>query len=181
MFARSSIVLTLALSVLASPLASRQATGDNGACQQLLTTCAGSLVLNDTSLSNAWSIESCLFASTCHGGQRPVDDFLADLYSHVNGTGTTPTSANLVRVSDSFLQSISTDGSTISQQNFIDAFYSALNPTDGPWPVNSAVIDYYNRVATWTAFCTSSIPFSNFADYFQWSATVSSPGCSSSK
>jgi len=183
MFIRLSAVLAAALSVLASPLVTRQATGDNGACQQLHNTCAGALVLNTTSLANVWSIESCLFAATCLGpsGSHPVDNFLADLWTHVGGNGTAPASANLPRVPTSLLQSLSTDGSTISQQDFINGFYGSLNPTNGPWPVNTAVISYYDRISTWTAFCTSSIPFFNFADYFQWSASVSSPGCSPSK
>lgn len=96
MLARLSIILTAALAVLATPLSSRQATGDNGACHQQLLTCASSVDTAD--LSNAWSIESCVFGATCVGGQRPVDNFLAELWTQVGGTGTAPSSVNLPRV-----------------------------------------------------------------------------------
>jgi hypothetical protein len=143
MFPTLSLFVTASLYLLAvvdaAPPTKRQATGDNGACQQLVSTCAKAV---DPSLSNAFAIQSCVFAATCFGGKRPVDNFLASVYATKNPTGTTPPqSVNLARVTSTVcfalcfhpsathtdygqvLNAISTNGKSISQQNFIDGFY----------------------------------------------------------
>ncbi|KAF7971291.1 hypothetical protein HWV62_21442 [Athelia sp. TMB] len=123
--------------------------GDNGSCAQMHHICASSV---NAKVSNPWSYAECLFGASCFGGQHPVDDFLASIYSTVNnGTkGTAPTSINEPRVPAKVFASISTDGKVITQQNWIDGYYSHLGGTNGPYPTNaSVVIDYYNRIAVW--------------------------------
>jgi hypothetical protein len=112
---------------------------DNGACAQLAATCASEV---NNSLSNVFSIEACVFAATCFGGQRPVDDFLASLFTTKNGAnaGTPPQSVNLPRVSSSvrlipftssliynndnqLLNALSDNGKAVTQQHFIDGVY----------------------------------------------------------
>lgn len=130
-----STLLLLATAIASSQavVVKRQSSGDNGSCQALFNTCAARV---DHSLSNVFAIESCLLGASCFGGQRPVDDFLAALYGSLNGTGTPPASVNLARVPtsvSSWLLSYTSplkqspqvfnalgDGSTVTQQNFID-------------------------------------------------------------
>jgi len=94
------------LFLLATALASTQARNvhrrssseDNGSCQALFNICADHV---EPSLENVFAIESCLFGASCFGGQHPVDDFLASLYSSVNCGGTAPESVHLARVPSS--------------------------------------------------------------------------------
>ncbi|RPD60984.1 hypothetical protein L227DRAFT_574613 [Lentinus tigrinus ALCF2SS1-6] len=73
------------------------------------------------------------------------------------------------------MQEISTDGSTITEQNFIDGFYHALDASNGPWPTSVEVVqDYWSSIVDWTAVCSRGIPFKNFADYFVYSSYVKS-------
>jgi len=156
----------------------RQSSEDNGSCQALFKTCAGHV---DPSLSNVFAIESCLWGAACFGGQRPVDDFSASLYGSLNGTGTPPASVNLARVPISVFDAIG-DGKTVTQQNFIDGYYGQLSASNGPYPTSaSIVISYFDRLAIWTGFCPGGpgIPYMNFADYYQYSSSVSSTACSS--
>ncbi|KAF5309257.1 hypothetical protein D9619_012698 [Psilocybe cf. subviscida] len=169
------VALATAVSVVqASPtLTARQS--DNGYCSQLLTICAAA----PNTLTNPWSSKACIFGATCFGGQRPVDGFLSALAGAKN-TSSALASVNAPRVSQSVFDSISTNGQVITQQNYIDGVFGTLATTNGPFPDASFVINDYQRVTVWTAFCNGQgVPFKNFADYYQFSATVSSPGCAS--
>ncbi|KZV63270.1 hypothetical protein PENSPDRAFT_738893 [Peniophora sp. CONT] len=173
MLSSSLLLLSVAFSAYAAP--SKRQSEDNGSCQALQTTCAASV---KPDLSDAWNIKACVFGATCFGGQRPVDGFLAAVHSDRGLSGPAPASVNLPRVTTALFNSISTDGKTVSQQNFIDGFYSSLDTTVGPYPTNvQYVIDLFGNVQDWTAFCSSAVPFQNFADYFQYSSSVNSPGC----
>ncbi|VDB90084.1 unnamed protein product [Peniophora sp. CBMAI 1063] len=174
MVSASLLVLSLgALSAFAAP--SKRQSADNGSCRALQTTCAGSV---KSDLSDAWNIKACVFGATCFGGQHPVDGFLAAVYADRGLSGTAPQSVNLPRVTTSLFNSISTDGKTVSQQNFIDGYYSSLDATGGPYPTSAQyVIDLFGNLQDWTAFCNAAIPFQNFADYFQYSSSVSSSNC----
>ncbi|VDB99961.1 unnamed protein product [Peniophora sp. CBMAI 1063] len=170
----SLFVLSLAASALAAP--SKRQSEDNGSCRALQTECAATV---KSDLSDAWNIKACIFGATCFGGQRPVDGFLAAVYADRGLSGTAPASVNLPRVTTSLFNSISTNGQTVSQQNFIDGYYSSLDATGGPYPTNPQyVIDLFGNLQGWTAFCNAAIPYQNFADYFQYSSSVSGPGCS---
>lgn len=102
------------------------------------------------------------------GGQRPIDGFIATVFSAKGGSGTAPASLTETRLSSDVFGSISTDGQTITQQNFIDGWYSQLSAVGGPYPSDGSdqVISYYNRIATWAGFCPGSgVPYQNTADY----------------
>ncbi|KAF9465605.1 hypothetical protein BDZ94DRAFT_1214436 [Collybia nuda] len=180
MFSSLSLLVTTSLYLLAvvdaAPSAPSKRQSDNGACQQLTTNCVNAV---DKSLNNVFAIESCVLAASCFNGQRPVDNFLAFVSAAKNGNSVPPPqSVNLPRVTSTVMNAISTNAKFISRQNYIDAFYGQLSATNGPWPSNAdVVINYFERVAVWTAFCAGDIPFRNFQDYFQYSASVSSPGC----
>lgn len=97
MFSSLSLLATASLYLLtvvdAAP--SKRQT-DNGACQQLATTCVKAV---NPSLSNVFAIESCIVAATCFSGQRPVDNFLAFVSAAKNGNSAAPPqSVNLPRV-----------------------------------------------------------------------------------
>lgn len=63
---------------------------------------------------------------------------------------------------------MSTDGgNTLTQQNFIDAYYGQLSAVGGPYPSNTDLVDsYYQRIAVWAGFCPGQgVPYMNTADY----------------
>ncbi|KZV71767.1 hypothetical protein PENSPDRAFT_577135 [Peniophora sp. CONT] len=174
MIATTTLFLTFVLSAYAAP--SRRQSADNGSCRALETSCAAAV---KSDLSDAWNIKACIFGASCFGGQHPVDGFLAAVYSDRGESGAAPASVNLPRVTGSLFNSISTDGKTLSQQNFIDGYYSSLDATGGPYPTDvNYVIGLYEQLQDWTAFCSKPIPLQNFADYYQYSSSVSSNGCS---
>ncbi|KAF5310785.1 hypothetical protein D9619_007995 [Psilocybe cf. subviscida] len=173
----ATIVLSLALATEASPVhaainPSRRAS-DNGYCKQLLNICAAS----PNALSNPWSVKACLFGAGCFGGQRPVDGFLVAVAAAKHASSA-PASHNVPHISQAVFNSISTNGKAITQQNYIDGAFGTLATTNGPFPDATFVIQDFSRLAQWTAFCYGQgIPSKNFADYYQFSATVNSPGC----
>ncbi len=159
-------------------------------CQQLFI---DRVNVGPSVVSNPWATPACIYGATCFGGSRPVDDFLASVASTLNTTF--EASLDVPRVSSAVcainifscssysnfkqvFDQISTDGQVITQQNYIDGVFGTLAATNGPFPDASLVISSYQRVVIWTDFCNANgVPFQNFADYFQFSATVSSNGC----
>jgi hypothetical protein len=82
----STLLFFLAGCAAAAPPSRRQSE-DNGSCQAVQKTCAKSV---KSDLSNAWNIKACVLGATCFGGHRPVDGFLAAVYSQKGGKGTAP-------------------------------------------------------------------------------------------
>ncbi|VDC07814.1 unnamed protein product [Peniophora sp. CBMAI 1063] len=174
MVSASLFVLSLAASALAVP-SKRQSDTGNGSCRALQTECAATV---KSDLSDAWNIKACIFGATCSGGQHPVDGFLAAVYADRGLSGAAPKSVNLPRVTTSLWKSISADGTFVTQQNFIDGYYSSLDATGGPYPTDPQyVISIFRNLQDWTAYCNVAIPFQNFADYFQYSSSVDSSNC----
>lgn len=111
----------------------------------------------------------------------PVDEFIDVVYTYKNGTGAAPKSVDqkrlnepadvprsidLKRLNETVFDSITTDGATMSQQNFIDGWYSELSTVGGPFPPNTSLaISYYKRIAGWAGYCEHNVPYKNFADY----------------
>ncbi|EIM91609.1 uncharacterized protein STEHIDRAFT_108126 [Stereum hirsutum FP-91666 SS1] len=162
----------------AASLSALKRDADNGSCAQLERICVGEV---STQTLDLWAHNACLFGASCFGGQVPVDGFVASAWSSDGGNGTAPASLNLTRVTTDAFNSISTDGQSVTQQNFIDGYYSALDATGGPYPTDaSIVIDDFDRLASWTGFCPGTgqgIPYQNFADYYQYSSSVDSTAC----
>jgi hypothetical protein len=146
MFASTALLAAVSLHLLAvvgaAPAIKRQVASNNDVCQQLVSSCTRAV---DKSLSNVFAIQNCVFAATCFGGKDPVDNFLASVHATKNPIGTTPPqSVNLARVTSTVcfapcfhppathtdysqvLNAISTDGKSISRQNFVDGFYRYL-------------------------------------------------------
>ena len=100
MLAFSAVILSLSLSSLAiSPVAVRQESSDNGSCKALQATCTAHV---KSDLSNVFALKECVVGASCFGGHRPVDDFLAAVYSSKHGgQGAAPSSVNLPRVTTS--------------------------------------------------------------------------------
>ncbi|KZV71813.1 hypothetical protein PENSPDRAFT_684310 [Peniophora sp. CONT] len=170
MFSAPILVLSLGLSVFAAP--SKRQSADNGSCRALQTTCAASIKAD---FSDVFNHKACIFGATC---LTPVDGFLAAVHNDRGLSGPAPQSVNLPRVTTSLFNSISTDGKTVTQQNFIDGYYSSLDATSGPYPTDAQyVIELFARLQAWTAFCGAAIPFQNFADFFQYSSSISSSNC----
>ncbi|EIM91645.1 uncharacterized protein STEHIDRAFT_108151 [Stereum hirsutum FP-91666 SS1] len=159
-FSITTIVsLVTASATLVSSASIMRPDGDNGSCAQLHRICAGQVQYD---LNNVWAIESCLFAGICYERQSAnLDHFLAP-----------PNSLTSQRVPPPVFVTISKGGQTSTQQNYIDAYYGTLDVTHGPYPTSPepAIFDYH-RMASWTGFCDGVIPYQNFADYFQFSAT----------
>ncbi|KAF7977602.1 hypothetical protein HWV62_3210 [Athelia sp. TMB] len=175
--------LVLASVLYATATSAAAAASDNGACAQMKTICQKAV---DEDVTNPWSIEACVYGASCYAGSDPVDTFLKHVYEGKNHDYTCfegyPTSKLAPRVSSKVLDAISTDKKIITQQNFIDGFYNTLDSTKGPYPSSTSVVaSYYDRLTSWTSYCNGNIPVSNFADYFQYSSTVNSVYCASSK
>lgn len=61
---------------------------------------------------------------------------------------------------------MSTDNATLTEQNFIDAWYGELSSVGGPYPDNTdLVVEYYDIIAAWAGFCDEGIPMQNVADF----------------
>ncbi|EIM91624.1 uncharacterized protein STEHIDRAFT_108133 [Stereum hirsutum FP-91666 SS1] len=167
----SFVALLAASSTLVGGASLKRQSGDNGSCAQLGRICAGD-VQND--LSNLWAVESCLFAGVCfERNGSSLDGFYGNLWVELGHTSRPPLTLYTPRVTQAVFNSISNNGPGITQQNFIDGYYAALSATGGPYPDNALVIGDFHRIATWTDVCGAGqgIPYSNFADYFQYSAT----------
>ncbi|KAH9474800.1 hypothetical protein JR316_0013265 [Psilocybe cubensis] len=164
--------LSLALSASASP-ARRTTTF----CEQLVVSCAAA---GPQSITNPWTIPACIFGATCFGGSSPVDAFLIAVATERGDPSSAHASLSLPVLTVETFNNISTDRVVITQQNFIDGVYSALDASNGPYPDVSSVISSFQSISVWTQFCSNrGIPWKNFADYFKYSATVDSPGCTS--
>ncbi|TFK83447.1 hypothetical protein K466DRAFT_602852 [Polyporus arcularius HHB13444] len=126
--------------------------------------------------------DACLLGSACPPGflgpangtlptRRNVQLFLRALVGDKE-PGREPPHAEDLRVPTSILQQLSTDCKTVTEQNFIDGFYHALDASNGPYPDNVNIVkDYW----TYIADC-GGIPFKNFANYFVYSSYVKSGG-----
>lgn len=104
----------------AASLSALKRDADNGSCAQLERICVGEV---STQTLDLWAHNACLFGASCFGGQVPVDGFVASAWSSDGGNGTAPAILNLTRVTTDAFNSISTDGQTVTQQNFIDGYY----------------------------------------------------------
>jgi len=134
-------------------------------------------VVNRSTMSNVFDIDVCVFGASCFA--PGVNSFIATLHE---GVGTIPTSTQVPRVPNSLLSTIATNGQTISQQNYVDGYYRTITQHSGTFPANaSIVINYFDALADWSGPCPAtqpvSIPFKNFADYFEFSSTVTSNTC----
>ncbi|KAI0757636.1 hypothetical protein C8Q80DRAFT_1265523 [Daedaleopsis nitida] len=187
MLAFVSLVLSLALSAASSAIPIRRQGTDYPWCNALRATCEKQLV-NSTDFNDFLTHDACLFGSACPPDflgpddgplppRRNVQLFIRQVALDMRGSGYEPPHSEDLRVPTSLLQQISTNGNTITKQNFIDGFYHALDASNGPWPTNVSIVkDYFSYIVDWTAVCSGNIPFKNFADYFVYESYVKSSG-----
>ncbi|KAH7919564.1 hypothetical protein BV22DRAFT_1183768 [Leucogyrophana mollusca] len=134
----------------------------SASCMSLNNSCNAKTV----DLTNFYNYTSCVLLTTCfQGGENP-----AQVLAQSGAPATQP------RLTQTAFNSISGGNSYISQQNYIDAYYHAISITpNGTYPDSvDYVIGQWQAIAAWTGFCaTSNIPYSNFADWLEYS---SNPG-----
>ncbi|RPD60994.1 hypothetical protein L226DRAFT_560208 [Lentinus tigrinus ALCF2SS1-7] len=184
MLAFVPLVLSLALSAAAAAVPAEKRQGsDYPWCNALRATCEKQITNKD--YEDFFAHDACLFGSACPPDfpvsanstltqRRNVQLFLGAVVGDLE-PGREPPHSEDLRVPTSILQQISTDGKTITKQNFIDGFYHALDASSGPWPTNVDIVKgYWSYIVDWTAVCSGGIPFKNFADYFVYSSYVKS-------
>ncbi|KAH7927215.1 hypothetical protein BV22DRAFT_1007506 [Leucogyrophana mollusca] len=168
LFSAFGITALFASSVIAVPFVERQviAPPEDGpssvSCLSLRNSCNATTV----DLANFYNYTSCVLLTTCSQGSANPAQVLAEN----SAPATQP------RLTQTAFNSISGGNSYISQQNYIDAYYHEISITpNGTYPDNvEYVIGQWLAIAAWTGFCsTENIPYSNFADWLEYS---SSPG-----
>ncbi|KAH7919557.1 hypothetical protein BV22DRAFT_1040770 [Leucogyrophana mollusca] len=136
-----------------------------------------------------WQVEQCVLAGFCYAAENSTTDMLITYVDE--GQDTSDRSLQQERLSEALFYNMTGGASTMSQQNAIDAYYSALTGTyeslggplfamtpkqtsdDGPYPSSSEyVIYFWSLVSAWTGYCdTREIPYNNLADYLTYAAT----------
>ncbi|KAF8841851.1 hypothetical protein BDN67DRAFT_478599 [Paxillus ammoniavirescens] len=128
-------------------------------CLSLRNSCNATTV----DLSNFYSYTSCIMLTTCSQG--------VDNPAQVLSVSQAP--ASQPRLTEETFYSMSGGNSYMTQQNYIDAYYHAISVTpNGTYPDNvQYIIDQWQTIAAWTGFCdTLNIPYSNFADWLEYSS-----------
>ncbi|KAH7881860.1 hypothetical protein F5I97DRAFT_471926 [Phlebopus sp. FC_14] len=156
---------TLVGTALANPLLPRQIPPpldgpSSVSCLSLRNSCNATTV----DLNNFYSYPSCIMLTTCNAGSSTPYNTLID-----NNAPTTQ-----ARLTEETFYEMSGGKSYMTQQDYIDTYYHAISVTPGgtyPDSVNFT-IDQWNYLAAWTGFCDpTNIPYSNFADWLEYSST----------
>lgn len=135
-------------------------------CQAMFTQC-----IKDVDV-NYFAHASCVLGATCADGKKPVDDFITAV-AQQHGDNTKPTSLTQQRLTQTLFDSWSTDNETLTEQNFIDAWYSELDSIGGPYPNSTdLVVEYYDRIAAWAGYCDDGVPYNHTADYVSPSPAI---------
>jgi hypothetical protein len=133
----TTLILSASLHAVAAPAYTIPTISSDATCQKMFAQCGQVISADGT---DAWQHLPCIFAATCFGGQRPVAGLLYTAWEDKNqGQGTTsqaPAPANIPRVSQDLFNQIAPSGQ-LSQQNFIDGWYSYLDTVGGPYPPNA--------------------------------------------
>jgi len=142
-------------------------------CQAMFAKCVGDVD------DHVFSESSCTLCATCFDGPKPVAAFLTALSKQISATAPLLTALTQQRLTHDLFEDWThaddedNDNPTLSEQNFIDAWYSELKDVGGPYPNSTdIVVEYFDRIAAWAGFCDEGIPYNNTADYFQFSPTV---------
>ncbi|KII83659.1 hypothetical protein PLICRDRAFT_119190 [Plicaturopsis crispa FD-325 SS-3] len=165
MFAFSAALAALLVStVTATPHIIRQSTGPS-ATRSCLSLRDGSCNATNIDKSNIWNNTDCVLYAVCtYPTENP--SYVPIEYG---------ASTNQPRLTESTFKILSGGKDTMTQQAFIDAYYGAIsNIPNGTYPDSSAdVIQEWANVAAWTGDCsTMEIPYSNFADWLEYSSNA---------
>jgi len=154
---------------------------DNGSCAEMVSQCQ--LWVTQGLFQN----EYCVLASFCYAWSN-TDVLLLKEYPYYVSI---PTTSKQETLSVAVFYNMTGGASSMTQQNVIDAYYSALTDTwislggpfgaetpgettsSGPYPTsNEYVIDFWGMISAWTGFCdTRAIPYANLADYLSYAAS----------
>jgi len=141
---------------------------DSRSCLSLKDVCDTTTIADPT---NALSHPACIALVVCEGPTSFLQTF----------------PPNQPRLSLTAFNVVSNGSPVITQQQFIDFYYGTISSINATAPANGtliatpeypssvdAVIGWWQTAVAWTGFCsTSSIPYSNLADWIQY---VSAPG-----
>ncbi|EGN98977.1 hypothetical protein SERLA73DRAFT_181738 [Serpula lacrymans var. lacrymans S7.3] len=132
---------------------------DSKSCLSLRNACNA----NVTDLSNFYNNTACVLLTVC---SSPTENPASTLNS-MDAPATQP------RMTQAFFETFSGGSDSLTQQAYIDAYYHQISITpNGTYPasVNDVITDFTN-VAAWTGSCDSlNIPYSNFADWLEYSS-----------
>ncbi|KAJ8496397.1 hypothetical protein ONZ51_g1160 [Trametes cubensis] len=156
-------------------------SGPDSSCVSFVGLCVTSIVTGKVSVGSTsfWSDNVCTAAATCAGMgsvlnaaccagtcRKPLDIASLDynnVYAKIVGSCASQSG-----------------GCSMTWQPFVDWFYNTIQGTGtNIWPDSGDyVLDWWAKIATWTGFCEgndcadSAIPYSNFNDWFHYSAAV---------
>ncbi|KAF9238689.1 hypothetical protein BU15DRAFT_75132 [Melanogaster broomeanus] len=145
-------------------LLSRQYPGESDpssdvSCLSLSNSCNATTV----DLTNFYSYTSCIMLTTCMG-ESP---------SYTLSVSQAP--ANQPRLTEETFYSMSGGNTYMTQQNYVDAYYYAISVTPGGQYPDSVfyIQNQWATIAAWAGFCdTLNIPYSNFADWLEYSSVA---------
>ncbi|KAG1834987.1 hypothetical protein DFJ58DRAFT_719306 [Suillus subalutaceus] len=128
-------------------------------CLSLRNSCNATTV----DLSNFYNYTSCFLLTACSSGiENP-----AEVLDASKAPVTQP------RLTESVFYAMSKGNSYMTQQNYIDAYYSQISITpNGTYPDDvSDIVDQWMTIAAWTGLCaTGNIPYTNLADWLEYSS-----------
>ncbi|KAF8626792.1 hypothetical protein AX17_006451 [Amanita inopinata Kibby_2008] len=137
----------------------------DASCQQLFQSCASEI---SPASVNPFASVNCVLSATCH--PNTVKTFGTDVSCAMGAFRKNANPVNWPRLTRTTFHELSGGHNTISQQNYIDAFYGALAALPSPiWPNVEDVIARWTHVKEWTGFPDGNVPFKNFVDFLQFS------------
>ncbi|EGN94900.1 hypothetical protein SERLA73DRAFT_187999 [Serpula lacrymans var. lacrymans S7.3] len=154
-----SVFTFLIATTNASPFVLPRDASDTDSCQSLKNACNA----NVTDLSHFYNDTACVLFTVC---SAPPQVPSAVLFQ--NGAP-----ADQPRMNESFFMTMSGGQDYMSQQAFIDAYYGQISITpNGTYPSTvDDVIAHWENIAAWTGYCdTLNVPYSNFADWLEYSS-----------
>ncbi|EIW76805.1 hypothetical protein CONPUDRAFT_157963 [Coniophora puteana RWD-64-598 SS2] len=112
--------------------------------------------------NNAWNYTDCALLAICSEGVSTPQQTL----NSVNLPTTQP------RLTEDVFNQMTGGADRLTQQNYVDAYNAAIAST--PAFIRTYVLQgQYETIAAWTGDCDDSgIPYSNFADWFDYSGTA---------
>ncbi|KAG1731380.1 hypothetical protein EDB19DRAFT_1912504 [Suillus lakei] len=147
------------VAALPSSLVARQDGPTSVSCLSLRNSCNATTV----DLNNFYNYTSCFLLTACSSGaENPAQVLTAS-----QAPATQP------RLTESVFYAMSNGNSYMTQQNYVDAYYYQISITPGgSYPDDVAyIIDQWLTIAAWTGFCaTDNIPYSNLADWLEYSS-----------
>lgn len=159
-----SASLLVSAAVASPTLQTRQDTTEYLSCASLQKSCDTFATANPT---NVFADLTCLMYALC---EYPTGSIASTIHS-VTDVQTAPSQP---RFSEAQFENL-TNGSTteLTQQNFIDAYYHTVSITpNATYPDNVTFVEeWFSNIAAWTGDCSSlTIPYSNFADFLEYSS-----------